>query len=162
MHKSVHAYVASEIVGRGLADKSVLEVGSYDVNGTVRDLFTGPYRGVDSRPGPGVDEAIEVGPSFPGFRRHDVGLCLEVLEHARRPWDVVLALVFAVKHEGIIILTARGYDSRGVFPIHDYPGDYWRFTPTALAEMLEWAGCDVLSAIPDPEAPGAFATGQVA
>ena len=41
----------------GPQGKRVLEVGSYDVNGSVRPLFEGAkqYIGIDSRPGPGVD-----------------------------------------------------------------------------------------------------------
>ena len=40
-----------------LEDASVLEIGSYDVNGTVRKLFAaaGHYVGVDLVEGPGVD-----------------------------------------------------------------------------------------------------------
>ena len=40
------------IAARKLANKTVLEVGSVNVNGSLRELFTGPYLGVDLRPGP--------------------------------------------------------------------------------------------------------------
>lgn len=40
-----------------ISGASVLEIGSYDVNGTVREIFgaAGEYVGVDLTPGPGVD-----------------------------------------------------------------------------------------------------------
>src|SRR5690606_27806966 len=54
MHESVLAWVAGQVHARGLAALDVIELGSYDVNGSVRPLFVGDYTGIDMRPGPGV------------------------------------------------------------------------------------------------------------
>ena len=55
MHQSVLNFVKEMVDRYGLAGKAVLEVGSYDVNGTVRPLFNGPYLGCDITVGPSVD-----------------------------------------------------------------------------------------------------------
>ena len=51
-------FIRAEIKTVSLAGIRVLEVGAYDVNGSVRDLVRGgaaTYVGVDIVPGPGVD-----------------------------------------------------------------------------------------------------------
>jgi SAM-dependent methyltransferase len=158
VHESVRVYVARQVADRGLAGLSVVEVGSYDVNGTIRDLFAGPYTGVDMRPGPGVDV---VGRSdrlpFPAAM-FDVAVSTEMLEHDLRPWLTVAELARVVKPGGTVLLTCRGYDKRGCFPVHDYPDDLWRFTVTAIELLLSDAGLHHIEAIEDPQAPGVFAT----
>ena len=60
---------------------SVLECGSYNVNGSVRDLFTArEYVGLDWRPGPGVDVVSLVHEYQPG-RMFDTVISTEMLEH---------------------------------------------------------------------------------
>ena len=49
------AYVEREVKGRTF--KRVLEFGSLDINGTVRDVIAADhYHGIDQVAGPGVDE----------------------------------------------------------------------------------------------------------
>ena len=57
MHESVRAWIGAE--SAGLRDKRVLEIGSRDENGTIRDLFTGTYIGIDMRAGPSVDRVMD-------------------------------------------------------------------------------------------------------
>ena len=81
--------------------ESVVELGSYDVNGNVRGLFR-YYTGVDIRPGPNVDivaDAAEVG------GRYDLALSLNMLEHAEEP-ERVLQNVHNLAPT--LILTAAG------------------------------------------------------
>ena len=60
---------------------SVLECGSYNVNGSVRDLFTArEYVGLDWRPGPAVDVVSLVHEYQPG-RMFDTVISTEMLEH---------------------------------------------------------------------------------
>jgi SAM-dependent methyltransferase len=61
-------------------------------------------------------------------------LCTEVLEHVKDPFQVERELRRVTAPGGMLILTTRF-----VFPIHDAPGDYWRFTPYALRMIFsEW------------------------
>ena len=84
----------------------VLEVGSLDINGTVRDLFTGcRYTGVDLQLGPGVDEATQgqlVG--FPSGE-FDVTISAECLEH-NPYWRETLANMFRMtRPDGLVLVS---------------------------------------------------------
>jgi SAM-dependent methyltransferase len=160
VHNSVHAWVGKVVDRYGLANKPTLEIGSYDENGSVRDLFCGPYLGIDSRSGPGVDIVMD-GEYIPRHiipgQQFDVIVCTEVLEHVERPWRVVQSMADTVQPDGFIILTARGYDpERGFFPYHAYPSDHYRFGPGALDAMVEDYNLTILESRPDPQAPGWF------
>jgi 2-polyprenyl-3-methyl-5-hydroxy-6-metoxy-1,4-benzoquinol methylase len=66
-------------------DAQVLEVGSYNVNGSIRDLVSGAalYHGIDWRPGPDVDEVC-LAHAFaprPADRRFDTLVSASMLEH---------------------------------------------------------------------------------
>ena len=65
-----------------------LDVGSYDVNGCVRCLFT-DYIGLDMRPGPNVDIVAMASSIHFGDDLFDVVTCLEMLEHDRNPFGSV-------------------------------------------------------------------------
>lgn len=135
-----------------LRDRSTLEVGSYDVNGSVRGLFSGDYLGVDVREGPGVDvEASAEHLPFEDRSYHTV-ISTEMLEHCERPWLAVAEM--ARVGEACLILTARGYDQRGCFPVHHDPSDLWRFSEASLRLLVEDAGLEVIECQADPEAPG--------
>jgi SAM-dependent methyltransferase len=140
-----------------VAGRRVVEVGSLDVNGSVRPhverLGPASYVGVDVRPGPGVDEVLD-GEDLPGSCA-DLLICMEVLEHAPR-WKQLLAGIWrALVPGGLLILTTRGPG----FPRHDHPSDHWRFTEGTIARALTaggwreaWIGPD-----PDPGSPGVVA-----
>jgi len=157
MHNSVMDFVAGIVTQHHLAASSVLEVGSYNENGTVRSLFTGPYHGVDTREGPGVDQTCD-GENLPfPSDAYDLVVCTEVLEHTPRPWRIVHELAYVTARNGHVIVTARGFNEHGCFQYHPYPVDLWRFTKGAFEIMLADAGLDRLEIVDDPEAPGVFA-----
>jgi hypothetical protein len=80
MHAAALAYINAVLpadVG------SVLEFGSRNINGSVRDLVptVSRYVGVDITPGPGADIVADAGTvEVPGL--FDVVVCAEVFEHA--------------------------------------------------------------------------------
>ena len=152
MHGSVMRWVGGQVESRRLAEADTLEVGSYNVNGSTRRLFTGPYLGVDVRPGPGVDQQASADAlPFPDDR-FDVVVCTEMLEHDPRFWASVPEMARVLRPGGHLLLTARGIG----FPRHDYPADYWRFTPEAFAALFAAAGLDAIEIVEDPEASGVF------
>src|SRR3989344_8358827 len=51
----------------------------------------------------------------------------EVLEHVKNPFEVEKEFWRVLKQGGILILTTRF-----IFPIHDAPSDFWRFTKYGL------------------------------
>jgi SAM-dependent methyltransferase len=116
----------------------VLEVGSYQVAGQeeiadLRGLFPGArYLGVDLRPGPGVDEVADVEAlPYPAASFGTV-LALNTFEHVRRFWHGFDEVRRVLRPDGALLVTMPFY-----FHIHDYPSDYWRFTPEALEVLLE-------------------------
>lgn len=158
MHASVLDYISAQVRLLRLAEASILEVGSYNVNGTPRIYFKGPYVGVDMRPGPGVDRVAAADRLPFDDSSFDAVISTEMLEHDTRPWRSIAEMARVVRAGGPLILTARGYDVRGCFPIHDYPDDHWRFSCGGMTALLEDVGLEVYEVRPDPECPGVFAT----
>jgi SAM-dependent methyltransferase len=64
----------------------------------------------------------------------DMILSTEMLEHVRDPFQVERELRRVMSRGGLLILSTRF-----VFPLHDIPHDYWRFTKYGLKELFkEW------------------------
>jgi len=61
----------------------------------------------------------------------DCILCTEVLEHLHSPEKAVSEMYRVLKIGGTLILTTRF-----IFPLHNIPGDYFRFTRYGLAHLL--------------------------
>jgi hypothetical protein len=133
----------------------VLEVGSYFVNGTIRDLFPEKgYIGIDLQRGPGVDVVTDICKSE-SHEEYATVVCCETLEHIIEPWTAIERMYTALKPGGVLILTTHF-----AFPIHDYPGDYFRFTPDGLRYLLERAGfTEIRIDIEGPGPRGVFAVG---
>lgn len=61
-------------------------------------------------------------------------LCTEVIEHLEKPKQAISEMRRVLRPGGLAIVTTRF-----VFPLHDAPGDYWRFTKYGLRELFkEW------------------------
>ncbi len=112
----------------------VLEVGSVDVNGTVRDHLPIAI-GVDMRPGKGVDMVVDVVNLLDTFgaESFDCVVSCDALEHMQ-DWDAALDNMWGVlKPDGVMLLTmaalTKGY--------HGYPHDYWRL---AFGDFLKLFG----------------------
>jgi hypothetical protein len=120
MHPPVTEWVTHCLADVDLTDKHVLEVGSYNVNGTVRPLFDGcrSYYGIDIRPGPGVDLAVNAAWWYTS-RRWDIVVCTEVLEHVREWKQIVQTCCVHAQMDGMVIITCAT-DGR---PPHGAEGD---------------------------------------
>lgn len=107
MHKGAREYVAAVagIIPAGLA---ILEIGSRDVNGTVRDLFASAssYLGIDIAGGPGVNLILDAGRIDELGLSFDVVISCEMLEHARDPEQVCEAAYNVLKPGGMFVITA--------------------------------------------------------
>ena len=87
-------------------DQKVVEIGSLDINGSVRGFFQGGfYVGVDVGPGPGVDVVCE-GQNYPGAdASFDVVISCECMEHNphwKETWHNMLRLC---RPGGLVIMT---------------------------------------------------------
>ena len=155
MHDSLHKYVEAKVLQRQLQDKNVLEVGSLNVNGSIRQLFTGNYLGVDMREGEGVDQVCNAHALSIENESFDVIVSVEMLEHDDMFWLSIAEMGRVLKPNGYFILTARGIK----FGKHAFPSDYYRFTTEAFNILFELAGCKPLEIIEDPDFSGVFGIG---
>ncbi len=159
MHESVQTWVAGVVAGGDLAGRSTLEVGSYDVNGSVRPLFSGAYVGVDHAEGPGVDKVADAEHLPFADASFEVVVSTEMLEHAERPWLAVAEMARVCEPGGTVIITVRGFmvdPATGITVVmhkHDEP-DLWRFSGEGMAVLAEDAGLVVREIRPDNQAPG--------
>jgi hypothetical protein len=126
------------------ADKlgdDVLEVGSRLTNADAwwiinRDLAKGKWTGIDMQPGHGVDQVVDIHtPPASWTGRFSGVLCSEVLEHVARPWLALPKLHSIIQPGGWMVVTTLTS-----FPIHGFPDDYYRYTPSGLKLLLEDAG----------------------
>lgn len=140
--------------GRMPPDTTVLEIGSLDVNGSVRPLFVGAtsYHGVDIVDGPGVDEVADATTWVPP-RAYSVVVCAEVLEHAPA-WRDILAMMWQATEPGGRLIMTCATDPRpphsAVDGLSVRPGEHYANVPVraviAIAQQwpkstwsIEWA-----------------------
>jgi 2-polyprenyl-3-methyl-5-hydroxy-6-metoxy-1,4-benzoquinol methylase len=114
----------------------VLEVGSANINGTVRDLFSDAieYIGVDQAACKGVDRILNAHDLVEhfGVNCFDTVICCEMLEHDPRPWVTIPQLHSVLKLGGTLIVSTPTFG----FPLHRHPRDYWRFGEDAYREFI--------------------------
>jgi SAM-dependent methyltransferase len=89
-------------------DAVVVECGSRNVNGSVRDLFPlARYAGVDVAVGPGVDIVADFR-TVAMLEPADVVVCCEVLEHDSDPASLVAKCFEVLRPGGRLIMTCAG------------------------------------------------------
>jgi len=74
----------------------------------------------------------------------DIVLCTQVLEHVRRPADLLAECARLLRPGGQLVLSAPFW-----WPLHEEPHDYLRFTRHGLAALLDDAGLQVRAIVPD-------------
>ena len=148
--------VAGTLSRSDVAGKRVLEVGSLDVNGSVRPLIQalGPaeYVGLDIRPGPGVDvigDAADLDRQF-GPDAFDVVISTELLEHAREWKKIIHNFKYVVRPGGVLLVSTRSY---GV-DFHRQPFDFWRYEKDDFEAIFSDLQIEELQL--DPSDPGLF------
>lgn len=158
MHDTVMRFLVDQIMQSDIQGKSVLEVGSQNINGTPRTVVSplkpSSYTGVDFASGAGVDvvgDASDLVTLF-GRDRFDVVISTEMLEHAKDWKKAVHSMKAVLKPGGLLIVTTRGPG----FGYHGFPHDYWRFTVDDFSRIFD--DFKQLVLIPDP-VPGVLFKG---
>ena len=110
------------------SDGLTLDIGAQ--NGPYAACF--PNRvAVDIRPGHGVRILGDAQALPLADAAFDVVLCTEVLEHLPEPQRAIDEMRRVLRPGGLLLLTTRF-----LFPIHDAPHDYFRFTKYGLRHLL--------------------------
>lgn len=136
------------------AQEPILEFGAYQVAGQesmidLRPLFPGKkYIGADMRDGPGVDLVLNL--HSIDLPDHSAGLVIlmDTLEHVEYPRKAMEEVNRILQLDGIVILS-----SVMLFPIHDFPHDYWRYTPEAFRSLLKPFPASLVESAGDPNFP---------
>lgn len=115
----------------------IYEFGSFQVPGQegfadLRPIFQGKnYVGADRRQGPGVDILLDLHNMALSSEVVGTVLILDTLEHVEFPHTALEEVYRVLQPNGVAIIS-----SVMNFPIHDYPCDYWRYTPEAFKTLL--------------------------
>lgn len=87
---------------------------------------------IDFAPGPGVDKVMDAHDLHEfADKTFDAILCTEVLEHLHSPHRAIEEMYRVLKPGGSVILTTRF-----IFPLHNIPGDYFRYTRYGLEYLF--------------------------
>jgi len=139
MHDS--AFRIGELVMQTYCDlpkARILEIGSMDVNGSLREAaaHTTEYVGVDLEEGPAVDVVIKPGEKLPfDDFSFDLIMASSAFEHDPRFWDTFIEMCRVARPGGHIYVNAPSNGG-----VHRYPLDCWRFYPDAGLALMEYAG----------------------
>lgn len=145
-----------EVYAKNIEGGTVLDIGSQDVNGSLRQIVPSRFKyvGVDFEKAKNVDVVLENPYVFPfADEAADILITSSCLEHSEFFWLTWLEILRVVKPNGLIYMNVP---SEGGF--HPYPVDCWRFRLSAAPALQKWgkrAGFNplLLEAYTDMEPP---------
>ena len=125
---------------------SVLDVGSYNVNGCYRDIFESRecrYQGLDMEYGPNVDIVPKHIYHWEEIRSdsYDAVVSGQALEHIEYFWITFGEIVRVTKQGGLICIIAPNG-----FKEHRYPVDCWRFFTDGMIALARYYNLEILNA----------------
>ena len=119
------------------AGAKVVDIGSQDVNGSLRECCPAAYKyvGVDVVGGKGVDVILDDPYRLP-FQTASVDIVLSssCFEHSEMFWVLFLEILRILKPDGLFYLNVP---ANGEF--HRHPVDCWRFYPDSGRALVTWA-----------------------
>jgi SAM-dependent methyltransferase len=118
------------------AAQTVIDVGSQDVNGSLKSVCPrkNRYIGVDFAKGKGVDVVLQDPYKLPFEDAHaDVVVSSSVFEHSEMFWLLFNEILRVLKPAGLFYLNVP---SNGFF--HRFPVDCWRFYPDSGRALVSW------------------------
>ena len=115
---------------------TVVEIGSQDVNGTLRDVCPSNFKyvGLDFVKAKNVDIVLQDPYKLPLDNDSiDIIVTSSCFEHSEFFWLVYLEILRILKPKGLLYINAP---SRGSY--HRYPVDCWRFYPDSGIALSKW------------------------
>lgn len=134
------------LAGRESENLLIYDLGSQDVNGSYRSLFSESfwhYRGLDMISGKNVDVVLRTPYAWREIDSEsaDVIVSGQAFEHIQFFWVTMLEISRVLKPGGICCILAP---SSG--PQHQFPVDCWRFYPDGLKSLARFSRLEVLEA----------------
>lgn len=141
----------------------VVEIGSYDINGSIRHLFNGAsFTGIDVVPGPGVDVVAD-GATYQPDEAPDCVVCCEVLEHAPNADAIVANAGWMVQRGGSVLVTcATGsrLPHSAIDGANLREGEFYRNVPKDdLVAWFKAAGLRVVDVLDRPDVGDLYVCG---
>ena len=129
MHGAIINYLKEQ---KDKVNGRVLEVGSYNVNGSARTVYK-IDQGVDIRHGPGVDVVLDASSLIEhyGEESFDTVISTETLEHVK-DWKGFVRNTWGVLKDGGWLILTMASVRKGR---HDYPHDYQRFEEKEIKQI---------------------------
>lgn len=127
-------------------DVSVLDVGSYDVNGSYNPLFDPEkyvYYGLDMEEGPNVDIVLEHPYDWSSLESDsfDVVISGQAFEHIEFFWKTMEEMTRVLRKDGLLCLIApHGFEE------HRFPVDCYRFFSDGMIALARYVGIEPLHA----------------
>lgn len=146
MHKSsmlrMEWFVKSYVIDD--TNKKILDVGSYGVNGTYKELFLSKkiqYVGLDIVEGPNVDIVMDEPYLWASIEdnSYDYIISGQAFEHIEYPWLTIREIYKKLKPGGITCIIAPNTALE-----HKYPYDCYRYFSDGLSALAKWVGLKVL------------------
>ena len=125
---------------------SVLDVGSYNVNGCYKPIFESDkfeYTGLDMEEGPNVDLKVNSAYKWSEINeeKYDVAISGQALEHAEFFCVTMAEIIRVTKKDGLICLIVPNG-----FAEHRYPVDCWRFFTDGMIALARYYKLEILHA----------------
>ena len=137
-------------IGKFVENKNVklkvLDVGSYDFNGSYKRLFPSAefdYIGIDMESGPNVGQVVNTPYHWPDFATDSFDLVIsgQAFEHNEFFWLTMEEIARVLKPGGkVCIIAPNGFIE------HRFPVDCYRFFPDGMIAMARYVKLDVLHA----------------
>lgn len=124
----------------------VLDVGSYDVNGSYKPLFSDKkyeYVGLDMEAGPNVDIVLKNPYNWAEFETDsfDIVISGQAFEHIEFFWITMAEMARVLKKEGLLcIIAPNGFGE------HRYPVDCYRFFTDGMVALARYVSLETLHA----------------
>ncbi len=124
----------------------VLDIGSYDVNGSYKHLFLNErydYVGLDMEKGPNVDVTLKNPYDWAEIETDafDVVISGQTFEHVEFFWVTMSEMARVLKQDGLMcVIVPNGFGE------HRYPVDCYRFYSDGMVALAKYVSMDVLHA----------------
>jgi SAM-dependent methyltransferase len=141
MHAAAIALMKQAICRAVPCAANVLDVGSYDVNGTFRPLIESlgwEYTGLDIGPGQNVDIVAAEPYTWPiQDGTYKIVICGNMLHNTAEPWRLVPEMARVLQPGGLLVIVTVSWGKPNSARM---PVDAWRFMPDGMGILFDLAG----------------------